>query len=280
MKTQVLVTGANGQLGKTIKKMASKHEDVEFVLVSKDQLDITDENSINSFFEKYNFLYCVNCAAYTNVDQAEKNKNLAFQVNAYAVKNLAISCKKYGVVLIHISTDFVFEGTKNQPYSEEDITNPINTYGASKLEGENHIREALEKYFIIRTSWLYSEFGNNFVSTMLRLAEKNEEISVVNDQFGCPTNAFDLANVILEIISKKNSNFGLYHFSNTGKTSWYDFAKSIFQFNDIKIRVRAIPSDQYPTLAKRPRYSVLNTSKIERILNLEIKPWEEYFVKE
>jgi dTDP-4-dehydrorhamnose reductase len=274
MKTKVLITGANGQLGCTLKKLSSNYDDIEFFFVTKSQLNITDKNSLESFFENHNFQYCINCAAYTNVDQAEIDKDLAFQINANAVKNLAITCKKFNVVLIHISTDFVFDGTKKEPYKETDIPNPINVYGESKLKGEQYIQSILKRFFILRTSWLYSEYGNNFVKTILRLTRKNKELRVVNDQIGSPTYAQDLAEVILEIIDSKNSQYGLYHYSNQGAISWFDFSMAIFNFANISIQVTPIPTSSYPTLAKRPSFSSLNLENSKEKLNIVIPNWE------
>jgi dTDP-4-dehydrorhamnose reductase len=275
MKIKVLVTGANGQLGLTIKKLSFNYGDIEFVFVTKSQLDITDENCLESFFEKHNFQYCINCAAYTNVDQAERDKDQAFRVNANAVKNLAIVCKQNNVVLIHISTDFVFDGTKGEPYKETDIPNPINVYGESKLKGENYIQSILKRFFIIRTSWLYSEYGNNFVKTMLRLGHQNKELRVVNDQIGSPTYAKDLAEVILEIILSKNNQFGLYHYSNQGAISWFDFSMAIFNFANIPIQVTPIPSSNYPTPAKRPSFSSMNIENTKEKLNIVVPNWKD-----
>ena len=201
-------------------------------------------------------------------------------MNAEAVKYLAETCKANNTTLIHISTDFVFDGTKGTPYTEEDLPNPINVYGASKLKGEQYIQEIMNNYFIIRTSWVYSEYGHNFVKTMLRLGTERDEISVVNDQIGSPTYAGDLAKAIMEIISAKTTSFGLYHYTNEGTTSWYDFAKTIFEIKEIKIKVNPISSNNYTTQAKRPMYSVLDKTKIKQVFNIIFLPNLENSLKE
>ena len=194
-------------------------------------------------------------------------------------KNLAIACREFDAILIQVSTDFVFDGEKKEPYTETDVAKPISVYGASKLQGEIEIKQTLETYFILRTSWLYSEHGANFMKTMLRLAETRDEISVVSDQIGTPTYAGDLADVILKIISSKNTNFGLYHYSNEGLASWYDFAKAIFEASNLKIKLNAIKTEAYPTPAKRPFYSVIDKAKIKSILGIETPNWSESLLK-
>ncbi len=204
----ILVTGAHGQLGKCIQDLAKEHSKLNFIFTDYEDLDITKPEGVNEFFKNQIFDYCINCAAYTAVDKAEVEKDKAFLVNAEAAKYLAESCKEHGATLIHVSTDFVFDGEKGEPYTEEDKPNPINIYGASKLKGEQYVQNILEKHFIIRTSWVYSEYGHNFVKTMLRLAEERNEISVVNDQIGSPTYAGDLAKVIFTIILKEKTEYG------------------------------------------------------------------------
>tara|TARA_R110002012_G_scaffold283090_2_gene473174 strand:- start:121560 stop:122420 length:861 start_codon:yes stop_codon:yes gene_type:complete len=273
MKTHVLVTGSNGQLGKAISAFSDtkNSESINFTFTTRTSLDISNQEQLETYFQSNNFQYCINCAAYTAVDKAEEEKEQAFLINATAVKNLAEACDKYGVTLIHISTDFVFDGFKREPYLETDKPNPINVYGTSKLQGERYIQQTLNNYFIIRTSWLYSEFGNNFVKTMLRLGAEKDEISVVNDQIGSPTYAKDLAEVVLEIIKSKNKQFGLYHYCNQGILSWFEFAKAIFSFTKNEIEVKPIPTSDYPTPAKRPQYSVLSSSKMFHNLKLKEK---------
>ncbi|MBD0831220.1 dTDP-4-dehydrorhamnose reductase [Aestuariibaculum sediminum] len=275
MNTKVLVTGSNGQLGQSLKALSKQYNQIEFVFTDSKVLDITNKEQVNQFFEKEVFHYCINCAAYTNVDQAEIEKEKAFTVNAEGVKNVALACKTHGVILIHISTDFVFDGEKKEPYTETDVPNPINVYGASKLQGEVEIRKILKEHFIIRTSWLYSEYGSNFMKTMLQLAKTRDEISVVSDQIGTPTYAVDLVHVIIKIIRCKNSTFGIYHFSSEGAVSWYGFAKSIFDKFKVKVKLNPVSTGDYVTLAKRPNYSVLDTVKSKEILKVNITNWED-----
>ena len=273
----VLVTGANGQLASCIKDRVNQSEKMNFFYTDYQDLDICDLDQLKIFFEsKPKMEYCINCAAYTAVDKAETDVDKAYEINAQGAKNLAIVCREFDVVLIHISTDFVFDGQKNEPYVETDVANPISVYGASKLQGEVEIKQILEKYFILRTSWLYSEHGNNFMKTMLRLPETRDEISVVSDQIGTPTYAGDLAEVILKIVSLKTTNFGLYHYSNEGVTSWYDFAKSIFEVSAIEIKLNPIKTVDYPTPAKRPAYSVMDKTKIKRSLKIDIPFWDDH----
>ena len=276
----VLVTGSNGQLASCIKDLEKQYKNLKLIYTDYQELDICDLNQLNTFFKSNSKIhYCINCAAYTAVDKAETDVDKAYEINAQGAKNLAIVCHEFDVVLIHISTDFVFDGQKNEPYVETDVANPISVYGASKLQGEIEIKQILEKYFILRTSWLYSEHGNNFMKTMLRLAETRDEISVVSDQIGTPTYAGDLAEVILKIMSLKNTNFGLYHYSNEGATSWYDFAKAIFEASNLKIKTNPIKSAAYPTPAKRPAYSVLDKTKIKKTLRIQAPFWSESLQK-
>ncbi|MFH6767353.1 dTDP-4-dehydrorhamnose reductase [Gaetbulibacter aquiaggeris] len=281
---KILVTGSLGQLGKCLQDISNQYSDFEYKYVDIDELDICDSKQILDFFHDFKPDFCINTAAYTAVDKAEEDTQKAFDVNANGAKNLAESCLEYNTVLIHISTDFVFDGAKTTPYKESDFPNPISIYGASKWEGEKHIQSILPKHFIIRTSWLYSPYGSNFVKTMLRLAETRTELSVVNDQIGTPTNALDLAEAIMHMISKHIlfeqrkqgiDFYGTYHFSNEGYCSWFDFAKKIFETNNIKINLKPIPTSNYPTPAKRPIYSVLDKTKITNIFGLEVKNWEE-----
>ncbi|MBT7851490.1 MAG: dTDP-4-dehydrorhamnose reductase [Formosa sp.] len=272
----VLVTGGNGQLASCIKDLEMKHKDLTIIYTDYQELNICDLSQIEMFFKSnIKIDYCINCAAYTAVDKAEVEVEKAFEINAQGAKNLAIVCKEQGIVLIHVSTDFVFDGQKTKPYIETDIPKPISVYGASKLKGEVEIQNTLKKHFIIRTSWLYSEHGANFMKTMLRLAETRDEISVVSDQIGTPTYAGDLAQVILNIVSSNNKSFGLYHYSNEGVVSWYDFAKVIFEESNTEIKINPIKTTAFPTLAKRPAYSVLDKTKIKKILNIKIPHWRE-----
>jgi len=276
---KIVVTGANGQLGKCIQDIAVQYSDYDFHFKSSKELDITSKSQINSLFTQEKFGYCINCAAYTAVDKAESDQENAFLVNAEAVRYLAEACKAQNTILIHISTDFVFDGSKTTPYSEEDVPNPINVYGASKLKGEQYVQQLLKKYFIIRTSWVYSEYGHNFVKTMLRLGKESKEISVVNDQIGSPTYAGDLAGIIMKVVDSKESSYGLFHYSYEGEISWFDFATSIFEIKRMNVKVKPIPSEAFPTLAKRPRFSVMDKSKITQALNLKIPYWRDSLEK-
>lgn len=297
----VLVTGANGQLGQSLQCIALNYPDIQFVFCDSKQLDITSISNIEQVFEQYNPNYCINAAAYTAVDKAESEPEKAHLINAIGAKNLAEVCKNFDTTLLHVSTDFVFDGTKNTAYTEEDIPNPTGVYGQSKLDGEKAILQTWHKHLIVRTSWVYSQFGNNFMKTMLRLASERNTLSVVNDQIGTPTNALDLAEVLIKMIcdierailsavegrSAHNSqlttnNYGIYNFSNEGQCSWYDFAKKIFEVNNITINLQPIPTSSYPTLAKRPAFSVLDKSKIKQVFRIEIsgelKSWEESLI--
>ncbi|MFD0964617.1 dTDP-4-dehydrorhamnose reductase [Pseudofulvibacter geojedonensis] len=271
---KVLVTGANGQLGKSIQAIANTLAGLSFLYKSSSELDISKEEDVKEDFLKENYDWCINCAAYTSVDKAEIEKDKAYSVNVLGVKNIANSCKNYSVKLIHISTDFVFDGEKQFPYLEVDTPNPKTVYGLTKLQGELEIKQILKEYFIIRTSWLYSEFGNNFMKTMLVLAEDRDEISVVSDQIGTPTHAIDLSKLILKIISDNNNKYGLYHFSNEGEASWATFAEEIFKLKGIKCRVKPILTKEYISLALRPKYSVFKKEKVKEAFDVIIPNWK------
>lgn len=276
---KVLVTGGKGQLAQCIQSISNDYPSLDFVFLGSKNLDISNTEKVENYFNKNKFDYCINCAAYTAVDKAEEEPELAKKVNVKGAKNIAIACKKNSVILIHISTDFVFDGNAKTPYREDDTTNPISVYGKTKREGELEIISNLTQHFIIRTSWLYSEFASNFVKTMLRLSKEREEVSVVDDQIGCPTYAKDLAEVILKIIDSQSKQFGTYHYSNQGEITWYDFAKEIFKQSQSKIKLDKTDSKTFKTLATRPKYSVLNTSKIHSLLNLEPVKWEKSLEK-
>lgn len=286
----VLVTGASGQLGQAIKSVSANHPQIDFRFADSTALDITDTNSVESYFAAVKPDFCINAAAYTAVDRAESEPQKARLINVDGARNIAAVCKQYDTTLIHISTDFVFDGISTTPYTEDDRTSPVSVYGKTKLDGEKAIAEMWEKHIIIRTSWLYSPFGNNFMKTMLRLASERDSLSVVSDQIGTPTNAVDLAEAIIGIIQYVNSThpapntvhsgpYGVYHFSNAGQCSWYDFAKKIFEFNNIKIALHAIPTSAFPTAAVRPKYSVLDKTKISRTFDLSILDWEDSLQK-
>ncbi len=275
----ILVTGGKGQLASCINDLSKKKSEFTFIFVDSDVLDITRKEDVVSFFKKNKFNYCINCAAYTAVDKAEMESAIAKKVNEKGAQYLAESCKINNTIFIQISTDFVFDGHHSIAYKEEDIANPLSIYGETKLNGELQIQKTLSQYFIIRTSWLYSEHGNNFLKTMLRLGNEKEQISIVADQIGTPTYAGDLAEVILKIIFQGNTTFGLYHFSNEGVASWYDFAQAIFNETQNKIKIIPIKTTEYPTPAKRPEFSVMDKSKIKINLNIEIPYWRDSLKK-
>lgn len=279
MGKTILVTGGNGQLAACIKELAPNYTSFNFIFADTDSLDITNSDLVNNFFLKNNIEWVINCAAYTAVDRAEIDIDQCYKVNKKGAENLANACKAGNAKLIHISTDFVFDGRKPTPYIEDDNTNPLGVYGQSKLEGELVITSSLKQYYIVRTAWLYSEFGNNFLKTMLRLAEIKSEINVVDDQIGSPTYAMDLAQALLKIITEDNNNFGIYHYSNEGEISWYDFAKTIFNLTKSPIKVNPIPTSRYPTAAKRPEYSVLDKNKIISVFGVETPNWEDSLKK-
>lgn len=276
----VLVTGSGGQLGQSLQFIAKNHSEIDFVFCDSTKLDITNKIAVEAVFNQTKPNFCINAAAYTAVDKAESEYETSELINVIGAINLAEVCKKFEVVLLHISTDFVFDGNKKTPYKEVDNTNPSGVYGQTKLDGELAIQAIWHKHYIVRTSWVYSQFGNNFLKTMLRLASEKTTLSVVNDQIGTPTNAVDLAETLVEIIIKTNQqpandNFGIYNFSNEGQCSWYEFAKKIFEFNNLQVDLKPIPTTDFPTPAKRPKYSVLDKSKIIDTFGLQIKSWEE-----
>lgn len=276
MIPRILVTGSNGQLGKSIKDIDDNKFDIKYA--SSSDLDITNNQEVESFFEQQKIDWCINCAAYTAVDKAESDYNSAFNVNVSGVKNLAEACRRYSVKLIHVSTDFVFDGEHNKPYKESDPTNPISVYGDTKLKGEHALSNSLKEYFILRTSWLYSEHGSNFLKTMLRLSKDKTQLGVVGDQIGTPTYAKDLAKAIFHIIANDISDYGIYHYSNNGVASWYDFAKAIFDISNINIQLNNITTAQFPTPAKRPHFSVLDKTKIETTLKQKAPYWRDSLI--
>lgn len=271
----ILVTGSNGQLGSEIRELSSGAEN--FFFTDIDELDITDINAIESFCKQHSIKVIINCAAYTAVDKAESEIELADKINHLAVKHLAKVSKEQQIKLIHVSTDYVFNGTNYRPYIESNEPNPQSIYGSTKLAGENEITElSPEGAVIIRTSWVYSSFGNNFVKTMLRLGAERDSLNVIFDQIGTPTYAKDLAEAILKIVDskKKNKKPELYHFSNEGVASWYDFAREIMELKKLNCYVYPIETKDYPTPAKRPHYSLLNKTKIKQEFGIEIPHWK------
>jgi len=283
---KILITGKNGQLGKSIHKIVNTNNfsSDEFIFVGREELDLSNKNNINSYFEINKFDVIVNCAAYTAVDKAEDEKDLANQINHLALKQLAIIVNKHQAKLIHISTDYVFDGESNKPYLETDAPNPVNFYGKTKLAGEKIIQELMPTdAIIIRVSSLYSEYDKNFVKTILRLEKEQNELSVVDDQISSPTYASDLACTILEIIDNKDYQAKdrlteIYHYSNKGEVSWYEFAKEIFKLKGIHHPVKAIKTKQYPTAAQRPKNTTMNKDKITNEFNVKIHDWKSSLI--
>ena len=284
MLKTILVTGSSGQLGQSLKSLAVQYPQYQFTFISRDDLDLTQSKSIEDYFKQNQFDLIINCAAYTAVDNAEKQQELANSINYLAVKQLAEIAQQNSSILIHISTDYVFDGTSYKPYVEDNKTNPQSVYGASKLKGEQAIKAIAPNAIIVRTSWLYSESGQNFVKTMLRLGQERESLNVIFDQIGSPTYAKDLAESILIMVDSCNHNQNmfqqhdrvhLYHYSNEGVCSWYDFAKAIFEQTSISCHVNPIETKDYPTPAKRPHYSVLNKAKIKQNFDLNIPYWKD-----
>lgn len=271
----VLVTGGKGQLASCIKDSATNLKEHHFVYVDVDVLDITKASQVNAFFETNDIDFCVNCAAYTNVDKSESEQDIAEKVNVDGAKNLAVACNDHDVKFIQISTDFVFDGKSSLPYLEEDTTNPLGSYGLTKLNGEVATSNSVKEHFILRTSWLYSEHGHNFCKTMLRFAKERDALNIVSDQVGTPTYAGDLAEVIIKIIREDSTAFGVYHYSNEGVASWYDFAKAIFDLSGSYIQLLPIRSEAYPTPAKRPAFSVMDKTKIKTSLGVSIPYWRD-----
>jgi dTDP-4-dehydrorhamnose reductase len=278
----ILVTGANGQLGRSIKSLVEQQKKSHsFVFVTRDQLDLSSPSNFQNYFDIHKFDLIINCAAYTAVDRAENYQEEADMINHIAVKKIAEIAKSNNIKLIHISTDFVFDGLKHKPYSESDACSPLNIYGKTKLEGENAILSIMKfNATIIRTSWLYSEYGNNFVSTIIKLAQKNNNLNIVSDQMGTPTYAKDLGQAILNII--KNEKFNepnrvteIYHYSNEGECSWYDFAKEVINISGIKCTISSINSEDYPTAARRPRNTIMSKEKISNEFGLKIVFWKD-----
>lgn len=270
----ILVTGANGQLGACFKKISGNYPDFNFVFKSSAEADITNKSKLQRLFAEGNFDWVINCAAYTNVEKAESEEEKAFKINAEAAKHLAELCNENQAKLVHFSTDYVFDGKAEKPYIETDKTNPINVYGASKLKGEQLIAEVLKEHFILRTSWLYSEFGHNFYKTILRKIDEKAELNITTSQTGTPTNANDLAKFVLEIIASENKDFGLYHFSNIGEATWYSFAKAILEFTGNSEEIRLNESNNFKTIATRPEYSVLDKTKVQEKFHKKIPEWK------
>lgn len=274
MKT-ILVTGANGQVGSELKYWSLKFNMFQYVFADRTALDIADKQQVQDLFAKHKFDYVINCAAYTAVDKAESEKEIAFAINKNAAGYIAEACNNTGAKLVHISTDFIFDGTASSPLKETDTAKPLGVYGASKWEGEEAVLSALPSALIIRTSWVYSTYGNNFVKTILRLCRERDSLNVIYDQVGTPTYARDLAYFILEILAEEKYTAGVYNYSNEGVCSWYDFAIAIRDFAGLKTNISPIETHQYPTPAARPKYSVLNKAKVKATFGITIPYWRD-----
>lgn len=271
----ILITGGNGQLGNELKALLQQDAAYRFISTDKNELSIDDAVAVDAWFAENKPAYCINAAAYTAVDKAETESELAYLINATATGILAAASKKHGARFVHVSTDYVFNGTSSEPYTEDQPTDPINVYGASKQKGEELCMQENADSIIIRTAWVYSAYGNNFVKTMQRLMKERDSLNVVSDQIGAPTYAADLAAAILEIIRKGPWTAGIYHYSNQGSISWYDFAVAIRDLSGLQCQVHPIPSSQYPTPARRPAFSLLNTAKIRSTFGIEIPEWQQ-----
>jgi dTDP-4-dehydrorhamnose reductase len=271
---KILITGSEGQLGFSLKKISTKYPDFIYYFTDVNEMDITDETKVGKIFNEFQPQYCINSAAYTAVDKAESDHEMCYKINVKGPELLAKYCSIYNTKLIHISTDYVYNPSDNDILTEDSPTNPNNYYGKTKLDGELIISTSLNDFIIIRTSWLYSEFGNNFVKTILKLAQEKEELNVVNDQTGSPTYAGDLANAIMHIIEKKGNMSGIYNFTNEGFITWYDFAKEIIDSKGLKCKINPVPSTEFPTPASRPKNSKLSKSKILEDYKIKSINWK------
>ncbi|MGZ5287796.1 MAG: dTDP-4-dehydrorhamnose reductase [Flavisolibacter sp.] len=278
-KSTILVTGSNGQLGSELRELAHSYPQFNFIFLTREELSITDRTAVDHILEMYQPHFVVNCAAYTTVDKAETELELANDINGNAVGHLAFACQKYGAGFIHISTDYVFNGKKSGPWKEDDEVDPVNAYGASKLIGEYKAQKNNPDSIIIRTSWVYSFYGRNFVKTMMRLMNEKESIGVVSDQLGSPTYAADLADAIMKIITSAVWKPGIYHYCNSGAISWFEFSKAIREITHSTCIVNPITTEQFPTPAVRPAYSVMDTHKIQEAYSITIQPWRESLEK-
>lgn len=271
----ILVTGANGQLGMEFRELSAGYPVFRFLFVSRDELPIDNKIALETFFSSNKIDHCINCAAYTAVDKSETEQDIAIAINATAVGELARLCKQYNAGFIHFSTDYVFNGNASEPYQPQDTTDPVNFYGETKLKGEQLALQHNAESMIIRTSWVYSAFGKNFVKTMLRLMAEKESIGVVSDQVGSPTYAADLAKAVMDIIHSGEERAGIFHYCNQGIISWYDFASAIKEISGSNCIVNPITTKDYSTPAKRPSYSALDTQKIQSAFGIEIPQWRE-----
>jgi dTDP-4-dehydrorhamnose reductase len=277
MKT--LVLGASGQLGQCLKAIAAKRNISFLEFPDENEGNILDTEGLKSLFERIQPRFVINCAAYTAVDKAEDEVDICRAVNKTGALNIAILCKEFNIALIHVSTDFIFEGDIVDLLKEDDLAEPISIYGLTKLEGEQDIIANLPEHYILRTSWLYSEFANNFVKTMLKLGADRDELSIIADQIGSPTYAIDLAGAILDIIESEKNAYGVYHYSNEGAISWFDFARAIFDISGTVVKINPIPTSAYPTKATRPKFSVMDKSKIKEVFGIEVPYWRHSLLK-
>ncbi|EAQ47950.1 dTDP-4-dehydrorhamnose reductase [Leeuwenhoekiella blandensis] len=275
MSKRILVTGSNGQLGQELQVLASTYPDMLFDFVTREEFDLEDEEQLLTYLNKTTPDYVINCAAYTAVDKAESEPEKATQINAHAVRLLANWSAEHHAKLVHISTDYVFDGSSSIPYTETAVTNPQSVYGSTKLEGEQAALASNPEVLIIRTAWVYSVFGNNFVKTMLRLMQERDSLNIVKDQIGSPTYAADLAQAILKILASAHWESGIYHYSNAGRISWYEFAQAIKEVAGLACDLDGIPTSAYPTPAKRPAYSLLNTQKIQQVYKVAVPDYKE-----
>ncbi|WP_374950592.1 dTDP-4-dehydrorhamnose reductase [Mucilaginibacter sp.] len=272
---KVIIFGASGQLGQCFKKIAADENLDYLIFPEENEANILDTGALKKVFAKYLPTHVVNCAAYTAVDKAEDDVDAALSVNKTGVENIARLCSEHNTTLVQVSTDFVFKGDKASPLTEEDATEPISVYGQTKLDGELVIPGLTDKYFVLRTAWLYSEFGNNFVKTMLKLGAERDLLKIIADQVGTPTYAMDLAQAILTVVNADSTAYGVYHYSNEGVASWYDFTKAIVQLSDTDVKVLPIATSEYPTRAVRPAYSVMDKAKIKTTFGIDIPYWRD-----
>ncbi|MCX3264090.1 dTDP-4-dehydrorhamnose reductase [Pedobacter agri] len=276
---KILIIGAGGQLGQCLKIVAERRAITNIVFPAEADANILDQSGIESLLQKEQPAFVINCAAYTAVDKAEDEVELAKAVNETGAANLALACASNKATLVHVSTDFVFEGNLVKLLTENDEAKPINVYGQTKLDGEKAVIALLKEHFIIRTSWLYSEYANNFVKTMLKLGAERDELNIIADQVGTPTYAIDLANAIFDVIASGSTSYGIYHYSNEGVTSWFDFAQAIFDISATQVKANPIPGSAYPTKAIRPAFSVMDKSKIKNTFGLAIPYWRDSLVQ-
>ena len=277
--TTILITGSHGQLGNEMQQASTRFPAFNYIYTDVEDLDICDKTALNAYVNANHVDIIVNCAAYTAVDKAEDDVALCFKINADAVRNIGEVAKENSLKVVHVSTDYVFDGTNYMPYTEDQQVCPSSVYGKSKLAGENALFESCDQVVVIRTAWLYSSFGNNFVKTMMKLGSERDSLNVIFDQIGTPTYAADLANAILQVLSHEPFVLGIYHFSDEGVCSWYDFTKSIHRIAGITCDVHPIETKNYPARTPRPHYSVLNKAKIKSTYGIVIPHWEESLVK-